>query len=298
MNKFKIGWLPQSYDLNDATARVRCFYVARKLNEFGYISEVIQSEQIHNYDIIITQKHIKKLLENYKGKVILDWDDGYLSEKDVNEVLSFYSKVIVGCNKANEIILGNKGVVIEFPIESTLQKEDYTWNNKIVFIGTYPDISKDIFNYLRDNGFIVEIISSSDVKDKTQTWKLDTWQQETIKCDIGLVCFPSKEVWKDLIGSVNIETKDNERASEFMSLGLPTIVSPLDSHNFIKHGEDGFIANTKEEFLNYCNLLKNMTVEERKQIGGKARQKALNFFNIEIIARKYERLIKKVLYDI
>jgi glycosyltransferase involved in cell wall biosynthesis len=70
-------------------------------------------------------------------------------------------------------------------------------------------------------------------------WTLDDWQYHLSSCDFA-------------IAPQNIAVqpaKSNNKATTYMSLGLPVIASPLDAYSrIISHGKNGFIAATTEEW--------------------------------------------------
>jgi glycosyltransferase involved in cell wall biosynthesis len=117
---------------------------------------------------------------------------------------------------------------------------------------------------IEDAGYELRICSEWD--DADIKWGLTTWRQTMFDADI-IVC-PQR---------VGIQpAKSNVKITQAMSMGLPVIASPLRAYlEIIKHGENGYIANTLEDWSDALRELRDS--ETRARIGKIARQSVLKY---------------------
>jgi O-antigen biosynthesis protein len=88
--------------------------------------------------------------------------------------------------------------------------------------------------------------------------------------------------------------KSNLRWLEYSAMRTPSVCSPLpDFSRVIKHGENGFIANSTEEWVDaLSNLIEDL--DARRQVGENAYKTVKQDFNVPKTARKYLQLLKEV----
>jgi len=81
---------------------------------------------------------------------------------------------------------------------------------------------------------------------------------------------------------------------EAMSVGLPIIsTSKQEIPNIIKHGENGFLADTKEDIIKYVNILSN-ELELATKMGEAARQTIIDKFNIDQFVKNWNDVFESV----
>lgn len=85
-------------------------------------------------------------------------------------------------------------------------------------------------------------------------------------------------------------SKSSNRLATFLTLGYPTIASPIPSYKkLITHGVNGFFAETKEEWEQCIRLLRDPLI--RKQIGEAAKAtQSLQELSIEKVVKRWEEL--------
>jgi len=80
-----------------------------------------------------------------------------------------------------------------------------------------------------------------------------------------------------------------------MLLGKPVVYYGSESpKELLVHGESGFIATNKEEFIHYATLLAS-NQKLRTQMGNKAKERILTEFNWHITVEKYNKLYAQVI---
>ncbi len=80
-----------------------------------------------------------------------------------------------------------------------------------------------------------------------------------------------------------------------MSCAIPTILSPVGVNSeIIQHGENGFLANTDEDWLNYLSLLIE-NPDLRKKLGENARKTVEEKYSVEVNKHLYLKAIQEVL---
>lgn len=89
--------------------------------------------------------------------------------------------------------------------------------------------------------------------------------------------------------------KSNLRWLEYSALGLPCVASPLPHFKeAIRHGETGFLASTKEEWIEYLNKLIREP-DTRENMGNAARQEVKDKWNPKLLGKKYKTVIQEFL---
>ncbi|MBS1652036.1 MAG: glycosyltransferase [Bacteroidetes bacterium] len=96
--------------------------------------------------------------------------------------------------------------------------------------------------------------------------------------DIGIMPLPD-DLWA--------KGKCGLKGLQYMSLEIPTIMSPVGVNTeIIKHGENGFLATTIEEWVKYISYLID-NPEERIKIGKSARKIVVEKYSMEANKQKY-----------
>lgn len=166
---------------------------------------------------------------------------------------------------------------------------DLPSNTKLSVIGpsydvalNYDNLSKeDIYKWSRfDINYIV--------------WNLKTVYANLLNADVGIIPYPP-----ELIGVMNNKNssrvKSTARAVLLMSLGLPIIVSPLESYTeLIKHGENGFIARSAQDWIDYISLLRD-NPKLRKVMGLNGRETVIKDYSNESQTSQYLAIFNNLL---
>jgi glycosyltransferase involved in cell wall biosynthesis len=282
---------------------------------------------VHKYDFVFMHREAMQfgppifefiLCKILKKKVLYDFDDAIWlkNHSDSNALLSFtkwYSKVNKICSWVTEIQCGNQ----------FLANYAKQFNHKINIVPTTIDtIGKHnkIINYDRDTitigwtgshstmhylDFIVPIIKELEqvysinflvISDRNPMYKLKSfqfcqWNKETeiddlAKIDIGIM---------PLIKNQWAEGKCAFKGLQYMSLGISTVMSPVGMNiQLIENGENGFLADTKQEWIEKLILLIE-SKELRKKIGLAGNQTIEKFYSVEALKPTYLYIFNKMI---
>ena len=257
------------------------------------------------------------LCKVFKKKVLYDFDDAIWlkNHSDSNALLSFtkwYTKVNSICGWVTSIQCGNQYLanyakkfnsnvnIVPTSID-TIKKHNriIDYERKTITIGWTG--SHSTMHYL---DFIVPIIKLLEEKytiqflvisDRNPAYELTSlqyckWNKETeiddlAKIDIGIMPLKNNE-WA--------EGKCAFKGLQYMSLGIATVMSPVGMNNqLIQHGENGFLAESEEEWLeNLSLLIENKQL--RKKIGLAGNQTIQNQYSVEALKPVYLDLFTKM----
>jgi glycosyltransferase involved in cell wall biosynthesis len=119
-----------------------------------------------------------------------------------------------------------------------------------------------------------------------KSWNKEDEIIELSKFDIGIMPLPNDEWAKGKCGLKGLQ---------YMALQIPTIMSPVGVNTeIIQHGENGFLADTEEDWINYLSLLIE-NPELRKTIGENARKTVEDKYSVEANKHLYLQAIQQVL---
>lgn len=134
-----------------------------------------------------------------------------------------------------------------------------------------------VSDYLRDviESCGYELFLCTEWDNATKKWSLEEWPDDMAACDV-ILCPQRVDVQPG---------KSSVKATTAMALGLPVIASPLQAYKeIITHGENGFIAETKEEWGEALRALKDVKVRRRV---GKAAKKSIAPYRLENNVQNY-----------
>ena len=216
--------------------------------------------------IIIASDYIAKIVpKRYRRKIFVAFD-GYeqpeglhkIHSKDRNIKLCFVSNLVWD----------------KFPCIHELPKDV-----RLKIVGPKQEILESSFKnsaVFKKSGFDFEYVP----------WDIRTVYQEILECDIGII------PWAKI--GLDQKVKSVNRLVMFMALGLPVIASPIPSYlKIIRHGENGFIAKTSSEWMDYIIFLRD-NPEKRKEIGENARADVLHRFSKEKQGEVYLNIFEQV----
>ncbi len=103
-------------------------------------------------------------------------------------------------------------------------------------------------------------------------WNESTEIEDLMKCQIGLM---------PLKNDAYSEGKCGFKLIQYMSLGMPVLASPIGvNREIIEHGTNGFLCNSREEWINRLEELMTDTAL-RIRIGQNGRQKIIDRYSLE-----------------
>lgn len=117
-------------------------------------------------------------------------------------------------------------------------------------------------------------------------WNKKTEIEDLLKLDIGIMPLPEDEWARGKCGFKGLQ---------YMSLEIPTVMSPVGVNNeIIKHGENGYLANTNEEWI---KILSGLIEDEelRINLGKQARTTVEDYYSVRANTEKYLFVINKVI---
>lgn len=302
------------------------------------ISRYIDFLRAFKYDIIcihleaypIGPPILEFLWTKFGKPIIYDLDDAiYLTNKESTyKIVKFFK-----CNKkietiirlSKEVIVCNnhlKNYAANFKSENKIhiiptslntdkfipkQGNNTVNNNELIigWIGSYSTAAylnelRDVFKYLSSkHNFTLKIVGSNllfqvdGVKIINKEWSLSEDLEDFQSLDIGVYPLPDNEWTKGKTGFKTIQ---------YMSVGIPCVVSNVGRNKEIIHdGLNGFLADSKEEWIKKLSLLIEDSVL-RKKLGTAGRKTVEDRYSLKVNAPKYLEVFNKVyekkgLYD-
>ena len=266
----------------------------------------------NNYDIIYIQREafmlgttiFERLLTRSKAKVIFDFDDA-IWEDDVSvnnaklrwlkrplkadEIMAMSDWIVVGNQYlADHALQFNQHVTIVptvvdtdvyLPVDHTRTPVCVGWSGSKTTVKHFEPIvpvlkrlkakygDKIYFKQIGDKNFKAE-----DIEVDSSDWQYDTEISELNKIDIGLMPLPDDKWAKGKCGF---------KAIQYMALEIPPIVSPVGVNTVIvQHGENGFVANTEDDWVKCIStLIESDTL--RKKMGTAARKTVVANYSVK-----------------
>ena len=117
-----------------------------------------------------------------------------------------------------------------------------------------------------------------------RAWSAETEVDEISQIDIGIMPTPDDE-WS--------RGKCALKALQYMSLGIPAICTDMGANrDVVKHGENGFLAKTTEQWLNCFDTLIDDRIL-RSKLGAAARQTVVEHYSMERCGRMFAEVIRE-----
>ena len=281
-----------------------------------------------NYDIIFVQREalmigssfFERKIKNSKAKFIFDFDDAiwkldtsaankkweWLKNPNKTKEIITASDLVIAGNSylMNYALQFNSNVkLIPTTIDTDFhQPPSKKTNNDVITIGwsgsktTIKHFESAIpvllklkekygkkieFKVMGDDSFTFDELDIIGI-----AWSHNSEVDIINSFDIGIMPLPDDEWAKGKCGLKGIS---------YMSCAIPTILSPVGVNSeIIKHGENGFLANTDEDWLNYLSLLIE-NAELRKKLGENARKTVEEKYSVEVNKHLYLKAIQEVL---
>lgn len=125
----------------------------------------------------------------------------------------------------------------------------------------------------------------SGVKVVNEKWTLEKDVENYQSLDIGVYPLPDNE-WA--------KAKTPFKTIQYMSVGVPTVASNVGGNReIIQDGINGFLASTKEEWIEKLSLLIENS-ELRRRLGMAGRKTVEEKYSVKINAPKYLEIFKNV----
>lgn len=327
--KIKIGWI-LSGSKNVAGARIQGWNMHEEFLKKRINSEVISFKH-YNYDLKFTKGEINNIIKrNYDAIVLQKIQTGKNFDYLIYQAHKKGTKIIfIGIDninvefaiKCDAIIVVSKYLKRLIPKDNQKKtflvfdsyehpKEQYKKHNdnkklKLVFVSNsvfskFPQIEflpknvsltiigppeERVRRFMPDK----KMFTDTPYKFKYIVWNLDKVHKEILKCDVGVIPYRDKDLKEDYV-----KRKSNNRLVLFMSLGMPTIVSPTPEYKkLIKQGINGFIAKTPMEWIKFIEFLRD-NPDKRKKIGEIARKEVIDKYSPTAQGELYLKIFNKI----
>ncbi len=282
-------------------------------------------------DVIYIQKKIFPsylffIIKTFNNRIVFDFDDAIhtcptsvdthlfdarSNERQLSNILKKCSHIVVGNSYLYQFTMkhNSRTTIIPTPVDheqfSPLQPE--TLNSKsekgerkivlgwvgqgqnLIYLDTVKGALQEISN-LRQNMICLKVISNKSyfiegVEVLNQSWSIEKEVDNLRSIDIGLMPLIDDE-WSRGICSF--------KALQFMCLEIPVVISPVGANKeVVSHGKDGYLANTKEEWIKYLlNLIDDE--EKRKELGSAGRKCVIAKYTYEVTTPMLVKVLSEV----
>ncbi len=288
---------------------IKLFKLIGKANDYDFI--FIQRECF-----MLGTSYFEKRFSKSRAKLIYDFDDSiwlldvsnankafaWLKNPDKTSKIILYSNIVVAGNEylGNYAKQFNKNVKI---IPTTINTSEYSkkgirakdkicigWSGSLTTIKHFEHAvpcliklkqkfgDKITFKIIGDSTYVNETLNI-----KGTGWKSETEVEELLALDIGIMPLPD-DLWA--------QGKCGLKGLQYMALEIPTIMSPVGVNtNIIKDGENGFLANSENEWIEKLTRLIE-SKELREKIGKAGRETVEQKFSIKAQKNNFLSLFK------
>ncbi len=279
----------------------------------GFVKRYLLLFSLSKYDYIFIHREAAPvgppLLEwliakVFRKKIIFDFDDAIwipnTSESNkIFSILKFYGNTKSICKWAYKVSCGNE-YLCNFAKEfnsnvvynpTTIDTENYhnktrqTANSKLVigWTGSHSTVQylNDLIPVFKklEMEYSFELCVISDRKPDFELkslnfvlWKKETEVVDLLRFDIGIMPLRDDK-WSN--------GKCGFKALQYMSLGIPALVSPVGVNTkIVDHDLNGFICNTNEDWKKYLSLLLN-DKNKLSELSTKTREKIVNKYSVK-----------------
>lgn len=250
-----------------------------------------------------------------RKKIIYDFDDAIWVPvmSDYNKsfmFLRFFGKVASVCKWSYKVSAGNEflrnyaakynrrseviATVVDTDMVHNMRQNHETEKPSVGWTGSfstlpYLDLVLPALLELQEElNFSFYVIADRDPQLPLKNYKFIKWQKDTEVSDllnfhIGLMPLTDDEITRGKCGF---------KAIQYMSLGIPALVSPVGVNTeIVDHGVNGYICNSTEEWKDKISgLLKNKML--REEMGKAARMKMINNYSVAATQDQFLRLFE------
>jgi glycosyltransferase involved in cell wall biosynthesis len=267
-------------------------YVSRRFaRRFSVISSARRYDAVYVFReaALLGPPIFEWLIKRARVPMVFDFDDaifvsyrspsnGYLS------YLKFAAKTKTICRLASHVMVGNP-YLADYArrfnprvsmIPTTIDTEKYDvrrdktagvpvigWTGSFSTVQHLDTLAGALQKLAQDERFRLRVIGTPEyrltgVEVEAMPWRSETEVDDLRPVDVGVMPLPD-DAWS--------KGKCGLKALQFMALGIPVICSPVGVNtDIIQDGENGFIADTREEWVEKLRLLLH-SVELRARLG-------------------------------
>lgn len=278
-----------------------------------------------NYDVVFIYRaaamigpaFLERLLKLFKRPIILDFDDAiFLTHtSDANKNfgwLKFAEKTATICRLSTSVTVGNEFLADYarkyndnvYVVPTSIDTHQYQpraepspESGERVIVGWtgsstsqyYLESFEPVLADLRKRRDVeIRVVSNREpsfslIPYTWRAWSPETEIEEISKLDIGIMPTPDDD-WA--------RGKCALKALQYMSLGIPAVCSDVGANReVIKHGENGFLAKTDDDWLKFLETLID-DAGLRKKFGAEARRTVVENYSMEECARMFGQIIR------
>jgi len=270
------------------------------------------------YDLVVIQKELfpyvppffELLLKKINKNIIIDYDDAIFVKyednpflrKKIPTILRLAKAITVGnqylANYASKFNDNIKIIPTVIDLKKYYPKKNYSINTKRIIIGWIGTPITQKYLYLVEEPlkmlaskyvFVLRVIGCSAisldrVKIQRREWDIQTEATEISKFDIGIMPLNNDSFSKGKCGLKLIQ---------YMACGVPSVASPVGANkSIIQNGVNGFLANTKEEWVEKIELLIN-NQNLRETIGKNAINTIIKKYSLQQTAPNLINIFEK-----
>lgn len=280
-----------NHHLDNPSFRLRCWYTHNYLIKHGINSQIVCDYSLINKpDVVVLMSfgeqeyEIAKAVNSWGATVIHDYSENIRGIPILEETKNL-CKYIVCCSTwlrdEEAKTYGDKCIVVKDPYEPSpiIRNHDQKVGEKlkVVWAGMGGN-AEWVEYYLKPivESLGMDYVEISNRPEATLQWD-PYWAYHMASCDIA-ICPQDTNIFP---------AKSNVKVTTAISLGLPTICSPLQSYKeIITDNVNGFISVTLENWERDLKLLKD-NVGLRKQFAQLSYSNIKEEYSIENIAKKW-----------
>jgi glycosyltransferase involved in cell wall biosynthesis len=291
-NELLHGLLYQTGNLGGKLAHVSRGF-ARRLSVINSVRE-FDAVYIFREAALLGPAVFERMIQRRRVPIVFDFDDaifvsyrspsnGYLS------YLKFAAKTKTICRLASHVMVGNS-YLAEYArqfnsnvtiVPTTIDTEKYSvrqknpddvpvvgWTGSFSTVQHLDTLRSALQKLARQEKFRLRVIGTPEyhlegVEVEALRWCSQTELADLRPVDIGIMPLPN-DAWS--------KGKCGLKALQFMAMGIPTICSPVGVNTeIIQDGENGFIANTEQEWIDQLGrLLRSPTLRAQIGLAGRA----------------------------
>lgn len=310
LNHYTIKWIPRVPERNHSSIihSILFFFHKRFLLVKKYYNLIFKK-----WDVVFIQKTlINKWALNFLQKnnipIIFDFDDAIYTGPNVNKrtllnlkaIINTAKTVIVSSNNLAEFCIKHniKPLVIPSSVDTDLLYPNRKHTSSIITIGwigspwttKYLYLVKDVFKKLSESHDIKLILIGAKDDFKIEgvnitkyQWSIDKENDYLNLMDIGIM---------PLTNDIYSEGKGGFKILQYMSVGIPSVVSPIGINNeIIESGVNGYLATSCEDWIKKLGLLISND-KLRAQMGQQARKKVVEKYSVKVNSKKFIEAIE------
>jgi glycosyltransferase involved in cell wall biosynthesis len=285
-------------------------------------------------DVIYIQKKIFSsylffIIKTFNNRIVFDFDDAIYAcptsvdthlfdarsnERQLSNILKGCNQVVVGNSYLYQYAMKYNSHITIIPtsvdhkqfssleLEAVNSKSEKKGSKVVIgWVGKdenfiYLDLIKGALqriSNLRKNMVNFKVVSNKPyfiegVDILNQSWNIENEVENLRSIDIGLMPLVDDE-WS--------RGKCSFKAVQFMSLGIPVVISPVGTNKeIVTHGKNGYFANTNEEWVRY--LLDLIDDEKKRKILGlEGRKSVIAKYTYEVTTPILVKVLKETLHN-